>query len=115
MEPSWVFYSGQPVTPLALTGGVVPPVQPGEPPGNAGVRNWQPKPKQNAWRFLAARPHHFVVTTGHVLKRIGSLPENVQVLGSVGYFLKNDALVLLGTAGRNGSRPVSSRREPEAS
>jgi 4-amino-4-deoxy-L-arabinose transferase-like glycosyltransferase len=82
LEPSWVFYGGQPVHEFA-----------DDPRIGRGYA------AAEAVQFLAAHPSHFLITTGDKLREISpSLPPDVAVLERVPYFLHSGQnLVLLGS------------------
>ena len=73
LEPSWVFYARQPIQ-------VISPNQP-----------------ERVGEFLRGGANHFLITTAAHYRRLrGELPNNVGLLETVPYFLKDAQLVVIG-------------------
>ncbi len=97
LEPSWVFYTRQPMDHL-----FAPELMPDMPAnqtqlGPSRTKDWQTKPYLHAWKYLAANPNRFVITTARHVQQIGKLPDHVVVLARTPYFLQDEELVLLGS------------------
>lgn len=108
MEPSWVFYSGRPVERLTLED--IDRLEAADRTGdeNSAARSWRPKQTRPLERFLDEGPARFALTTKSYLAATGPLPPDIKVLGRANYFLKQDALLLLGRE----SRPAGDRNRP---
>lgn len=95
LEPSWVFYLGQPLDHLfdpELT-----PHLSAEAPWPLIARSgvWPVKPHVNVWQFLNERPDRYVITTERIFTQLPSVPSDVQVVARAPYFMRGDRLVLL--------------------
>jgi hypothetical protein len=93
LEPSWVFYSGQPILELPRRN---TPIVAGT---HATTAAWlsQFAPPDQAAQFLAAYPQGRIITTAeHYQKLAPHLPHDVGVLVETQRFLKDDRLVVLG-------------------
>jgi 4-amino-4-deoxy-L-arabinose transferase-like glycosyltransferase len=77
LEPSWVFYAGQPIR--SLVGN-----------GNSSPDNSSPE------LFFLTNSEGFLITTDKHLPELGRLPPGVGVLAETDLFLKDQRLVLLG-------------------
>lgn len=110
LEPSWVFYLGQPLDHLAVGGTDVD----SDPASEGGTRRLSAsvtrseivvsKPVWDAWQFLSAGPERLAITTASQLAQFGPLPEGIVELARTPYFLERDELILLGTAAANTQR-----------
>ncbi len=132
IEPSWVFYAGQPLIRIAFpapaskvdamhpedtqlqptnnmpeqtrvpnrqSGRSGPRAeQPSHPRHNQArvVTDWHPHPALPLWNFLRGNPDHFVITTDKVIRQLGTLPAQVQIVAQTNRFLKKETFVVLG-------------------
>jgi hypothetical protein len=117
LEPSWVFYSRQPIDRL-----FIPAKRKNVPKdalllGRPRTKDWQEKPLVNAWRYLARGPDHFMITSDRVLAQLKPVPPQVEVLAETSYFLRRQRLVLLRwqVAGTAGQRVAQTEGCPEVS
>ncbi|MEO8494233.1 MAG: glycosyltransferase family 39 protein [Planctomycetota bacterium] len=101
LESSWVFYAKRPIVQLLE-------VEPRDQPPNAVVgvqkreKPWRPLPKTDVQTFFTENEEPFLITTAsHLPKLRASLPADVEVLAEVGYFLKDEKLVVLGRMGNS--------------
>lgn len=100
-EPSWVYYLGHPLDHLSASPvSSAPPARIHDVPSTsvAAPEVVPLKPVWNAWQYLAAGPHRFLITTAEHLESIGGPPPNVREIARAPYFLQDDTLILL-TAG----------------
>lgn len=92
LEPSWIFYGGQPITELPWSGR----------PESLGSwvevgGKWQPKPPIGVSDVAASPDDWLIITTDDYAERLlEMLPEDYGVLSSAPYFLKDQELLLVG-------------------
>ena len=118
MEPSWVFYTRQPVDRLFIPDENAPTIQDARSDVATRVQNGGRKPPIAAWSYLRQSPDRFAITTEEFLAQLGELPDDIKIVARTDYFLKGEQLVLLGsnqharqsTARRNQHIPAPVRR-----
>lgn len=95
LEPTWVFYGGQPITELprldaASIANAAPTGAPLTPADAAAIG------RQQAIDFLTSDPDAFLITTGRRLAELEPhLPADVEIVSDTPLFLKRDRLVAL--------------------
>ncbi|MEO2022645.1 MAG: hypothetical protein ABGX05_12565, partial [Pirellulaceae bacterium] len=90
MEPSWVFYLGQPIHVLHATG---KPIQ--QPFASQG--RWAPRATVAVLEFLDQGSNRVVIMTERAFASVQEdLPAEVVELGEVRYFLKKERLLAIG-------------------
>ncbi|MCO6454039.1 MAG: glycosyltransferase family 39 protein [Pirellulaceae bacterium] len=114
LEPSWVFYAGRSIRELRLpqspgtsqTQAVVDSAAAGS--GKVPVK----RPQLDVDQYLAGGAHRYVITTDRVLQRWPKLPEGVEVVAELPYFLEQERLLVLArgeTAERAARKPQPAR------
>jgi 4-amino-4-deoxy-L-arabinose transferase-like glycosyltransferase len=88
LEPTWIFYGGDPITELTLA--------PTELPTSSDAP-WQPKPRRNAAEFFGESEEQLIITTDRHWSQLRAvLPPNATVLADCPRFLKSGRLLLIG-------------------
>jgi 4-amino-4-deoxy-L-arabinose transferase-like glycosyltransferase len=98
MEPTWVFYAGQTITPLSL---------PGSPPGE--TNRWKVTPV-SADQFFARGPNQYVITTDGEWKWLKPfVPAGVDVVTEAPRFLRKGNWLVIGRKGADNSTASTAR------
>ena len=108
LEPSWIFYEGQPIEELSLT-----------PQGNCGKRwidiggHWTETPWLDLQEFTAKHPKAAIITTDeHGEALLAALPADYAVVAEGPYFLRKNTLLILA---RDSNRSSLVARSPNGS
>lgn len=95
LEPSWVFYTGQPIEELVM--------DEGRANSQAWIevgRQWQPKPAVTVQRLLEQRSPTAIITSDQHLETLSAiLPPDFCVVADGPYFLRNRRLLVLARRG----------------
>lgn len=119
VEPSWVFYAGQPLDSLTLDASPTPMARTESRASKSLAKNNRHavpirKPAIPVCAYLERGPDHFVITTESVAEQLVPLPKHVKVLAKSRDFLKGRQIVLLGWDGDTlesvAHKPLTTRR-----
>jgi 4-amino-4-deoxy-L-arabinose transferase-like glycosyltransferase len=111
-EPSWVFYVGRPLDRLHAAELDCASESENDPEGGykaapgVGIPT---KQSGNVWQFLRGGSDRLAITTASQLAQLDYVPDDIVELARTPYFLRRDALVLLGT--RSASLHIATHHE----
>jgi 4-amino-4-deoxy-L-arabinose transferase-like glycosyltransferase len=98
LESSWIFYGQRPIHEL----GVGKLSVDNAPLSLVRQRDWNPWPTLSPEQFAELDPHAVYLTTGRFQNELlARLPPGYQVLAQAPYFLKDEQVVLIGSAPRD--------------
>jgi hypothetical protein len=108
LEPSWIFYEGQPIEELSLAS-----------QGNCGKRwvdvggQWTETPWLDLQKFTAKHPEAAIITTDeHGEALLAALPADYAVVAEGPYFLRKNTLLILARDSNRSSLVARSPKGP---